>query len=75
MKRRDQISQANQLALVDLQKEIRSLEQKLQAAYVSVRFGKLKQVHTIAQLRKQIARYLTIAHTRLAQEQKVTGSN
>lgn len=67
MKRVDQLSHLRKLNLADLQKEIRDLEQKIQAAKLGVAFGKNKNVAEINKLRKQLARTLTVGNQMLGQ--------
>lgn len=71
MKRSEQIAHLGKLSLADLQKEIAELEKKIQAQTLAVSFGKSKEVRTIRNLKRQLARTLTIANSKLrATEEK-----
>jgi ribosomal protein L29 len=74
MKRRDQLTHARKLALPDLKAEVLNIEKKIQTQMMAVRFGKAKDVSTVKQLKRQLARTLTVAHQALtaANKEKVS---
>lgn len=72
MKRNEHIAHIRNLPIAELKKEISELEKKIQAHYLAIAFGKTKEVKTIANLKKQLARALTIAHERLNAESITT---
>ena len=71
MKRNEQIANLRKLTPADIRKEIADLEKKLQAARLSVAFGKSKQVSELRNLRKQLARTLTIGNQKVREHHNV----
>lgn len=65
MKRSEQIAHLGKLSIADLQKEIKTLEKKLQEHTLAISFGKSKEVRTLRNLKRQVARTLTIANQKL----------
>ncbi len=65
MKRAEQLSHFTKLSPADLQKEIRAIEAKLQAAKMAMAFGKSKQVRDLRNLRRRLARALTIGNQKV----------
>jgi ribosomal protein L29 len=65
MKRTERLTQLKKLSLADLKREVEQTERKLQTEKVAVAFGKSKQVSTIRNLRRDLARSLTISNQQL----------
>ena len=65
MKRKDQLTALLNHDLGDLKKEILRLENEIQEARINLAFGKTKQVHIIRQLKRRLARGLTIGVKKL----------
>lgn len=72
MKRSEQLTHLQKMNVADLRKEILELEKKIQQAKLSVAFGKSKEVSTIGNLRKQLARTLTIGNQKLSQNNEAS---
>ena len=72
MKRKERVSQLHKLSLVDLKSEISSLESDLHAKKTAISFGKAKDVRTLRNLRRDLARSLTIARQQLTNVHTVT---
>ncbi len=71
MKRSEQITHFQALSLSDLQKEIFELQKKIQTQTMAIGFGKSKQVRTVRNLKRELARGLTFASSKLqAKEDK-----
>lgn len=70
MKLRDQRRQFNELSLVELQKAVFELERNITREAMSIRLGKSKQVSTLKNQEKQLARMLTIAQQKITQSIK-----
>jgi ribosomal protein L29 len=70
MKRKEALNRFRQLSLLDLQKEIFDLEQKIQEQYFLLQLNKTKQVRLVRNLRRELARGLTIAHGQLRHVRK-----
>lgn len=66
MKRSEQVAHINKLSLRDLKAAVLELEQKLQAQTLAITFGKAKDVKTVKNLKRQLARTLTLASQKLA---------
>lgn len=72
MKRLEQMTRLNGMSLADLKSEALALENKIQNQVMAIRFGKAKDVSTVKQLKRQLARTLTTAKQALkaSQEEK-----
>ncbi len=67
MKRSEQLARFQSLSLGDLQKEIFAIQTKIQDQAMAVSFGKSKQVRTLRNMKRELARGLTLAHNKLRQ--------
>ncbi|HEY1074116.1 MAG TPA: 50S ribosomal protein L29 [Patescibacteria group bacterium] len=65
MKRAEHIAQLGKQSLVDIKKDIHELEKKIQAHKLAISFGKAKDVRTLRNYKRDLARSLTIANQKL----------
>lgn len=65
MKRLEQITHLQKLSLNDLKQHLVELEKKIQDHKMALAFGKTKEVRTLRNLKREVARTLTIAGQKL----------
>lgn len=70
MKVYDQKRQLKTLNLADLRSAAIDIENKIQKQALSIQFGKTKDVSTLSNLKKQLARTLTVANQKLRETEK-----
>lgn len=70
MKQHDQRQTYRSMSLVDLKKEVKTLENTIDKHVLDIQFGKTKQVSSIHNFKKQLARALTFANQKLRDTQK-----
>ncbi len=66
MKRVEQVSQLQKSSLPELKTQILELQAKIQAQKVALKFGKSKETSLIYNLKRHLARSLTVANQKLA---------
>ncbi len=70
MKIYDQRQQLKAMSLADLRAAVIEIENKIQKQAMSIQFGKTKDVSTLSNLKKQLARTLTVANQKLRETEK-----
>lgn len=70
MKRKETITELHKISLADLQTKIHATEGALHDLRLRIAFGHTKETHKVRQLRRDLARQLTIAAARLANTEK-----
>lgn len=65
MKQTEMLAGLHKMNLIDLKAEVAELEKQIQNQKFALAFGKTKEVRTIRNLKRQLARTLTIANQKI----------